>query len=132
MGLEGLLAAKKGVSHATPTTTTSHSDGKHGDADPTGDRSRYFCDPNIPLRYAHLQLEKHWYSVGHKQKRKHRKTRGSCGFIELTKMVSCRWKVIDTSDPHVKHRYKRLVNDLELQAKMKARIQAMDEAAMRE
>jgi uncharacterized protein YutD len=76
--------------------------------------SQYFEDTNIPPRYSHLRLDKHWYSVGHKVKRKHRKTEGSCGFMALTKMVSARWKRIDTIDPHVKE-YCQNLADVELQ-----------------
>ena len=75
--------------------------------------SKYYNDPHIPHRYSHMQLDKYWYSVGHKQKRKHRKTEGSVGFIELTKMVSARWKHIDRTDPHVKDYCQKLA-DIEL------------------
>ena len=56
----------------------------------------------VPPRYKHLKLEDHWYCVSRKVKRKHRKTEGSCGFLELTKMVSSRWKTVDCTDPQVK------------------------------
>merc|ERR1712232_445229 len=90
--------------------------------------------------------DKHWYSVGHKQKRKHRKTQGSCGFIELTKMVSARWKLVDKTEPYVKQycqaladmelelykkemaNYKLLVKKAELEAKTKAMIERENEA----
>jgi len=85
----------------------------------SGDDSKYFFDPNIPPRYAHLRMDKHWYSVGHKQKRKHRKTKGSCGFIELTKMVSAHWKMIDKTDPNIKQ-YCQLLADLELETYKRA------------
>jgi hypothetical protein len=58
---------------------------------------------NLPPRYKHLKLDDHWYCVSRKVKRKHRKTEGSCGFLELTKMVSSRWKTIDCTDPQVKN-----------------------------
>mmetsp|Transcript_4981 Transcript_4981/g.7576 ORF Transcript_4981/g.7576 Transcript_4981/m.7576 type:complete len:410 (-) Transcript_4981:67-1296(-) len=56
----------------------------------------------VPPRYKHLKLEDYWYCVSKKVKRKHRKTEGSCGFLELTKMVSSRWKTVDSTDPKVK------------------------------
>ncbi len=62
------------------------------------------CPPQIPVppRYEHLKLEDNWYCVSRKVKRKHRKTEGSCGFLQLTKMVSSRWKTVDSVDPKVK------------------------------
>jgi len=56
----------------------------------------------VPPRYKHLKLEDHWYCVSRKAKRKHRKTEGNCGFLELTKMVSSRWKTVECTDPQVK------------------------------
>lgn len=56
----------------------------------------------VPPRYKHLKLEDHWYCVSRKVKRKHRKTEGGCGFVELTQMVSSRWKTVESTDPKVK------------------------------
>ena len=76
--------------------------------------SRFYIDPLLPERYTQIKLDKYWYSIGHKQKRKHRKTEGgSVGFIELTKMVSARWKRIGKTDPDVKEYCQKLA-DLEL------------------
>jgi len=76
--------------------------------------SKLYADPNLPSRYTHMKLDKYWYSISHKQKRKHRKTEGgSVGFIELTKMVSARWKQIDKTDPDVKEYCQKLA-DIEL------------------
>ena len=77
--------------------------------------SNFFDDPSIPTRYSHMKLDRFWYSVGHKAKQEHRKTEGSCGFIELTKMISARWKLIDSTDPHVKEYCQKLA-ELELEA----------------
>ncbi|KAL9184009.1 hypothetical protein ACHAXT_002095 [Thalassiosira profunda] len=79
----------------------------------------HFRDPTIPARYRHLQLDKHWHSVGHKRKRKHRKTEGSVGFVELTKMVSSRWKCVESTDPHVR-RYCQKLADVELRVYKRA------------
>ena len=57
---------------------------------------------SVPPRYKHLKLEDYWYCVARKVKRKHRKTEGSIGFVELTKMVSSRWKIVESTDPKVK------------------------------
>ncbi|KAL7471602.1 hypothetical protein ACHAXS_011908 [Conticribra weissflogii] len=54
-----------------------------------------FCDPEMPERYRKLKLEKNWFRAGHKAKRKHRKTEGTVGFIEMTRMISSRWSVVD-------------------------------------
>lgn len=54
-----------------------------------------FCDPEMPERYRKLKLEKNWFRAGYKAKRKHRKTEGSVGFIEMTRMISARWSVVD-------------------------------------
>ena len=70
-----------------------------------------FYDPDIPARYSHLRLEKHWYSVGNKQKRKHRKTEGSCSFMDLTRMVSACWKDIDITDPYIKKYCQKLAKE---------------------
>jgi len=57
-----------------------------------------------PPRFAHLQLSPLWYDSTHrlaeskrnKAKRKHRKTHGLVGFLELTKMIAKEWKVVDS------------------------------------
>jgi len=57
-----------------------------------------------PPRFAHLHLSPLWYDSTHrlaeskrnKAKRKHRKTHGLVGFLELTKMIAKEWKVVDT------------------------------------
>jgi len=56
-----------------------------------------------PPRFAHLQLSPLWYDSTHrlaeskrnKAKRKHRKTHGLVGFLELTKMIAKEWKNVD-------------------------------------
>jgi len=75
---------------------------------PPKDPAKVYVDPDMPKRYAHLQLDKHWYSVTHKAKRKHRKTEGDVGFTRLTLMVSSRWKRIGTDNPETKEYCQRL------------------------
>lgn len=59
-----------------------------------------------PPQYRHLILPSDWYVVGSKytgkgdpnsyrRDRKHRKTHGVISFVELTKLVSRKWKVVD-------------------------------------
>lgn len=59
-----------------------------------------------PRQYRHLVLPSDWYVVGSKYKgkgdpnsyrrdRRHRKTHGVISFVELTKLVSSKWKVVD-------------------------------------
>jgi len=79
------------------------------------DDPKFYIDRNIPARYSHLKLDKLWFSVGHKPKRKHRKTEGSCSFMELTRMVSTCWKNIDAVDPYIKQYCQKLANE-ELEA----------------
>ena len=60
-----------------------------------------------PFQYQHLILPSDWYVVGSKytgkgdpnsyrRDRKHRKTHGVISFVELTKLVSRKWKVADS------------------------------------
>ena len=104
---------------------------------PPKDPDSVYVDPDMPKRYAHLQLDKHWYSVTHKAKRKHRKTEGSVGFTRLTWMVSSRWKRIGTDDPETKAYCQRLA-DRELARYKKAteeyreKVRLADEARKRE
>ena len=56
-----------------------------------------------PAQFAHLKLEPKWYDSVHriaqnkanKSKRKHRKTHGLVGFLDLTKMISKAWANAD-------------------------------------
>lgn len=59
-------------------------------------------DPTAPPRYRNLRLEKYWFRAGMKAKRRHRKTDGNVGFIELTKIISKRWASIEKTNPEVK------------------------------
>ena len=96
------------VEEPASKTSTSPQNKPDDNASKEPSETKYFVDPDIPERYKHLRLDKHWYSVSHKQKRKHRKTEGSCSFMELTTMVSARWKVIDETDPLVKQYCQKL------------------------
>jgi len=49
-----------------------------------------------PPRYRSLTLPKQWYTKGSRPKRRgHRKTHGKISFVELTKLISQRWREAD-------------------------------------
>ncbi|KAL7508390.1 hypothetical protein ACHAXN_005473 [Cyclotella atomus] len=55
-------------------------------------------DPLMPARYRTLPLRADWYISGKSKKpskRKHRKTHGKIGFLELTRMIAARWAKVD-------------------------------------
>jgi hypothetical protein len=54
-------------------------------------------DPHMPARYRSLPLRADWYISGiyTKSKRKHSKSHGKIGFIELTRMIAARWAKVD-------------------------------------
>ena len=55
-------------------------------------------DPLMPQRYRTLPLRADWYISGKTKKpskRKHRKTHGKIGFLELTRMIAARWAKVD-------------------------------------
>ena len=104
---------------------------------PPKDPDSVYVDADMPKRYANLQLDKHWFSVTHKAKRKHRKTEGSVGFTRLTWMVSSRWKRIGEDDTETKAYCQKLA-DRELASYKKAteayreKVRKADEARKRE
>mmetsp|Transcript_31060 Transcript_31060/g.63913 ORF Transcript_31060/g.63913 Transcript_31060/m.63913 type:complete len:545 (-) Transcript_31060:153-1787(-) len=55
-------------------------------------------DPLMPARYRDLPLRADWYISGKSKKptkRKHRKSHGKIGFLELTRMIAARWAKVD-------------------------------------
>ncbi|KAL7460946.1 hypothetical protein ACHAXS_001381 [Conticribra weissflogii] len=55
-------------------------------------------DPLMPARYRDLPLRADWYISGKSKKpskRKHRKSHGKIGFLELTRMIAARWANVD-------------------------------------
>jgi len=55
-------------------------------------------DPLMPARYRSLPLRADWYISGKSKKptkRKHRKSHGKIGFLELTRMIAARWAKVD-------------------------------------
>lgn len=59
--------------------------------------------PDVPRRYRCIRLLPDWYAgPGKRKKRKHRKSHGKIGFLELSSLVSKRWKNLSTTDPETK------------------------------
>lgn len=57
----------------------------------------------VPSRYRSIKLSPDWYAgPGKRQKRKHRKTHGMIGFLELSRVISQRWATLETVDPETK------------------------------
>lgn len=59
--------------------------------------------PDVPRRYADIKLSDDWYAgPGKRAKRKHRKSHGKIGFLELSRVVSQRWANLAELDPETK------------------------------
>lgn len=59
--------------------------------------------PDVPRRYRNIKLLPDWYAgPGKRQKRKHRKSHGKIGFLELSRVISKRWGILDSVDPETK------------------------------
>lgn len=57
----------------------------------------------VPRRYRSIKLLSDWYAgPGKRQKRKHRKSHGKIGFLELSQIISKRWATLASSDPETK------------------------------
>lgn len=59
---------------------------------------------DVPRRYRSIKLLPDWYAGPGKkqQKRRHRKSHGKIGFLELSRVISKRWATLETSDPETK------------------------------
>jgi hypothetical protein len=59
--------------------------------------------PNVPSRYAKIKLSNDWFAgPGKRAKRKHRKSHGCIGFLELSRVISQRWAELGDIDPETK------------------------------
>jgi hypothetical protein len=59
--------------------------------------------PNVPAKYSNIKLSHDWYAgPGKRSKRKHRKSHGKIGFLELSRVVSGRWANLEMEDPETK------------------------------
>jgi hypothetical protein len=57
----------------------------------------------VPDRYSQIKLSPEWYfAPGKRKRRKHRKRHGKIGFLELSGMISSRWKKLSETNPEVK------------------------------
>jgi len=68
------------------------------DADGDAEVALFKNDPLMPERYRDLPLREDWYISGKSKKpskRKHRKSHGKIGFLELTRMIAARWANVD-------------------------------------
>lgn len=70
-----------------------------GSVDSNGNQVALFeNDPLMPARYRSLPLRADWYISGKTKKpskRKHRRSHGKIGFLELTRMIAARWAKVD-------------------------------------
>lgn len=59
---------------------------------------------DVPRRYRSIKLLPDWYAGPGKkqQKRRHRKSHGKIGFLELSRVISKRWATLGSSDPETK------------------------------
>jgi len=65
------------------------------------DNKSYRLD--VPRRYRCIKLLPDWYAgPGKRQKRKHRKSHGKIGFLELSRVISGKWATLSTTDPETK------------------------------
>ena len=58
---------------------------------------------DVPRRYRCTMLLPDWYAgPGKRKKRKHRKSHGAIGFLELSRVISARWAILESADPETK------------------------------
>ncbi|KAL9182748.1 hypothetical protein ACHAXT_004027 [Thalassiosira profunda] len=96
------------------------------DADPSCHANKSYL-PDVPRRYRAIKLNADWYAgPGKRQKRKHRKSHGKIGFLELSRVISKRWATLDSADPDTK-RYVSKIAQKEL-ATYKVEIEEWKEA----
>lgn len=82
---------------------------------------------DVPRRYRATKLSPDWFAgPGKRQKRKHRKSHGVIGFLELSRVISSRWATLDSTDPETK-RYVTKIATRELDV-YKDEMQAWKEA----
>ena len=80
------------------------------DADKTIHDNKSFIR-DVPRRYTRTKLLPDWYAgPGKRQKRKHRKSHGKIGFLELSRVISKRWATLETTDPETKQFVSRIAS----------------------
>ena len=71
--------------------------------------STKYYHKNVPPKYRNILLSSDWYyGPGKRQKRKHRKSHGKIGFLELSKVISKQWSTLEQNDIETK----LFVNDI--------------------
>lgn len=61
------------------------------------------CLHDVPRRYARTRLPPDWYlGPGKGRKRRHRRSHGKIGFLDLSNAISKRWATLATTDPETK------------------------------
>jgi len=74
----------------------------------TSTTTKYY-HKNVPPKYRNILLSSDWYyGPGKRQKRKHRKSHGKIGFLELSKVISKQWSTLEQNDNETK----LFVNDI--------------------
>lgn len=92
---------------------------------------------DAPQRYKNIRISQDWYEKsGKRAKRKHRKSHGKIGFLELSRIIAVRWKQLSTTDQETlqfvqkiakcelkkyfdeMNEYKKVTKDIELQAEI--------------
>jgi len=74
----------------------------------TSTSTKYY-HKNVPPKYRNILLSSDWYyGPGKRQKRKHRKSHGKIGFLELSKVISKQWSTLEINDIETK----QFVNDI--------------------
>jgi len=85
----------------SPTTSTTQ--------DTNTSTSTKYYHKNVPPKYRNILLSSDWYyGPGKRQKRKHRKSHGKIGFLELSKVISKQWSTLEINDNETK----LFVNDI--------------------
>ena len=67
-----------------------------------GQTALFQNDPLMPAQFRDLPLRADWYISGKSKKptkRKHRKSHGKIGFLELSQIIAKRWKTLSNEDP---------------------------------
>ena len=66
---------------------------------------------NVPHRYKNIRLLPNWYFKPDKRaKRKHRKSHGKIGFLELSQIIAKRWKTLSDEDPETLQFVQKIAN----------------------
>jgi hypothetical protein len=94
----------------TPTSNDADADAAANQVQADTRRIGKDIDEEMPSRYQLIHLNDEWYksasgkrSKNNQPKRKHRKTHGKIGFLELSSVISKRWHKLDELDAETKN-----------------------------